>query len=81
MFTADSRHKGLAIFRAHKAEKKEIAIITKEIVENNPDKSNVECRILAVEIRAARQRDSKRKVIKGKRRNTGVTVTNGTKNA
>ena len=64
MFTDDS--KGLAIFRAHRADKKEIAILAKEVALSNPDKTTQECRILAIEIRAARQRGAQRNAQQGK---------------
>jgi len=52
----NNQHKGLAIFRAAKAERKEIAILAKEVANSNPDKTEAECRVLAAEIKAARER-------------------------
>lgn len=67
MYTADSRDKGLAIFRAHRAAKKEIAILAKEVAVSNPDKTPEECKTLAKEILAARKREAQRKNDKGKK--------------
>jgi len=62
----DQRNKDLAVFRAHRTEKKEIAILAKKVTASNPDKTHEECRVLAKEIRAARQRDEQRQAIKTK---------------
>ena len=60
MFT-DNRHKGLAHYRAVKADRKEIAILAKEVARSNPDKTEAECRQLALEIREARRRAAEAK--------------------
>lgn len=84
MFTADSRHKGLATFRAHRAEKKEIAILAGEVAKSNPDKTPQECKILAMEIRAARKRETERKAERAKSKGKGKRkprLTKGNRNS
>lgn len=72
MFTADNRHKGLAHFRVVRAERREIAILAKEVAKSNPDKTEAECKQLAAEIREARKRTAEAKrTIKVQKRGRG----------
>lgn len=71
MFTADSRHKGLATFRAHRERKKQVAIAAKQVAESNPSFTEAQCKAMAEEIINARERAAAERTIKVQKRGKG----------